>query len=503
MSVPKVHRRQFVIGPERLLAQPDWRSETLDGGLVLSHCSELRIQRGRDRNGVDWWLLGTAIQTVGDRVDPIPEIGQSVTGDVIARTDSWTGRWVLIGQDHLYLDACGLLGCYYRSGVENRSLWVSSSPGVILEIPRLPKPKRSARKIVHGVGLDYDLPPRTLYDGVKKLLPSQVLCLKSGAVRGRRLVHVASESEAYPEVLDELEQYFTTTLKNIEKSLSPSGRLWIALSGGYDSRLLFAAAKAAGLRFQTYTQEVPGRATWDYEIAKQLAQMSGVEHRYIRREAVDPDRRRAFDAHVAGLLVDVEREFHSRKQWSWPDRNDVLVRGFVFEAGRCFFWNRFSGNWDPANPATADLVAYFSDERRSREARKSLGALFDWFARHPQDHIDWRDRFYIESRLGGWASQVEQSLDLTNASSINPANSRRFLSLVLSIPWEKRMATAHQVDLIRRYAPELCDLPFKPATKLLNRFLGRVKAFAQVIRYAGPLALYDKVARRLSSARLL
>ena len=116
------------------------------------------------------------------------------------------------------------------------------------------------------------------------------------------------------------------------------------------------------------------------------------------------------------------------------------------------------------------LTEYMHD---ATGATGSLGyALQEWRAwteisEHPE--IDWRDRFYIEQRLGTWASSTEQALDLSPCVRVPLASCGRYMSAVLQIPEHIRQDSAHQVELIRRMATSLLEYPFNPKDPLIRR----------------------------------
>ena len=110
-----VHRRQFVVGPRPVMAECGWRHVGLSDGLHLSHCPSLPRASARDRDGVTWHLLGLAAQTARDRSDPLEDLTRSRTADVGDRYHAWAGRWALVGNGELHMDASGLLGCFYSA----------------------------------------------------------------------------------------------------------------------------------------------------------------------------------------------------------------------------------------------------------------------------------------------------------------------------------------------------------------------------------------------------
>jgi hypothetical protein len=142
----------------------------------------------------------------------------------------------------------------------------------------------------------------------------------------------------------------------------------------------------------------------------------------------------------------------------------------VFEVGRCFYHRKFS------EAAPADLAESIAARFRFREFHADSPAHLtgiaewaEWVGRTPCSGLDWRDRLYLEQRLGGWASSIEQALDLTAYERAYIANSHLYISTALTLPEETRLVGRHHVDLIRRMAPELLRFPFNPPDDALVR----------------------------------
>src|SRR5678815_4190960 len=108
-----IHRKQFLIGCQPRKIKANWETVNIGGNLYLSHCPNLSVERIRDLNDVDWYLLGLAIQTNKEKNDPLTEIGNSFTDNVKELYKSWNGRWILVGNNEIHIDCCGLIGCFY------------------------------------------------------------------------------------------------------------------------------------------------------------------------------------------------------------------------------------------------------------------------------------------------------------------------------------------------------------------------------------------------------
>jgi hypothetical protein len=193
----------------------------------------------------------------------------------------------------------------------------------------------------------------------------------------------------------------------------------------------------------------------------------GFEHQFVGPTGFSRQRRARFDAHTAGHCVELDRVFYARGMWSAIPPRAVILRGGVFELARCNYYRKFP------DPAPGDLFEHISRQFHFREFHPDSSAHFegiaewtDWVARTPCPGLDWRDRFYLEQRLGGWESSIEQALDLTTYDRLYPANSHLYISTALALAEEVRRSGRHHVDLIRRMAPELLRPPTNPRDDL-------------------------------------
>ena len=173
---------------------PGMSTRVLPEGWVLSYQAPLRVQCSKDGRVV---LLGIAWQFLPERGTPMEEIEklcQKFSDTIpeealLGMEESWCGRYVLLCQGVVYGDTCTLLPVFYSD------LGVSSDCTLLAEQAGQPRK-------------NYTMPPRrimnwmpgplTQYDGVRRMLPSQLYCYTTGEVRSRQLLaahylHIADE----------------------------------------------------------------------------------------------------------------------------------------------------------------------------------------------------------------------------------------------------------------------------------------------------------------------
>ncbi len=454
-----------MLGPRSCSPVPSWTTTYIPRTGYLCHCPELTVASAEDADGQVWYLLGLAIQSEAGRPEPVDEITTATHDTIQDLYQTWAGRWVLIGAGELHMDSSGLLGCFYTlvgySGGATEEHWVSSSAALLAEVSDIDR--TPTRNILHGEGFDWYTPPRSRFESIRRLLPSQLLMLADGNILPRRLFPELSETFAYDDILERLRGNLATVLRGASAT---SGDLRLALSAGYDSRLLLAAARYAGVPVKTYTQVYPGISQADLTLPPELARAVGLTHSFYSEGTFREDLAAMYDRHTAGHSVDRDRHFISHGQFDWGRRGDtLLLRGGALGAGKAVFWRKFPREESrPTLPDVETMVRRFGYEgaTEGHPLVSALGEWIDWTHRTPHPELDWRDRLYLEQKLGGWLSSIEQSLDLIDAVSLQPANSGSYYAHVLQVPPAKRCTGQHHVDLIGSMAPELLAFPFSP-----------------------------------------
>lgn len=443
-----LHNRQFVIGPRQIFeAKPGWAHHRLSGDLVLSRSTALPLLTANCPAGGVQSNANLVVQLrvlLGVAIAPnLPAVLAAPEASLLADLRNWTGRWVLLAGDRLIADAAGLLGCYFAEG------WVSSSPALLHEVLGRPGVARS-RSLVHGTGVEWYPPPTTRFEGTSRLPAGYTIDLRSGETTKRPPLAVAARS-----VADTLEFIETDLVNKVAAAAGAASRIVVPLTAGYDSRLLLAAALSAGLKPVAVTQLKTRMSEADRVLPPRIAAAAGIEHFTVPVAEEDPAHLELYDEHTAGHIIDIDRSYFARGQLFWAREGDLILRGGAFEVGRCFYWERLP----EVMPMAEELARRFDGERDPA----IIEGLRIWCHRHQSDQsADWRDIFYLEQRVGGWLSAVEQSLDLVAGTRFHPANSIAFYEAVLSLPVEIRRQSQHHVDLVARLAPALARFPYNP-----------------------------------------
>jgi len=478
-----IHGGQFAIlkTPVEL---PGYVHVSLNDGWILSHHEKLPVYRSADNSTL---LLGIAWQVAPGRGTPAQEIEQLCTSDphgddrssLLVMEETWCGRYVLIHHTTVYTDACGLLAVFYSDrGISSDCTLLAQAAG------------QNEKLYSPGPGVMNWMPgPLTHYDGIYRLLVSQTYQYTTGEVASRPLL-----AQHYQTITNEQElvhtftELFTNSLRNMSVALG-NRKLLIALTGGYDSRTLFAMAHRAGINFDAYTLEYDTIYADDINIPRKLCELTGVKHHYIPVDHARYDARLEQDylTHTAGLVRDQDRIFYAHGQYQQlcTDLGDtVFLRSGLWETavelfGRCF-------TEDGPGPDCYDWFGVAADSPE----HSSLDQYFHWNAANPQPPLRATDCFYWQQRAGCWLSVIESGFDMMEeAISLQPANSRLFLRMLMDFPRDERLMKYHQTKLIRHACPAIAEVPFGSdkikGETLISRLVPKIKRGVDRLRKLG------------------
>lgn len=452
-----IHRRQFTIGPRKFSLNENWKAYPVNCSSWLSCCPDLRVTSANDANGKNWLILGLAVGTLQKNISPEEEIRRTQSDRIPDLYSDWAGRWVLVGDGRLHLDASGLLGCFYGRDSQGR-MWASSSAALIVPILFSDRPPVVDRRILnYEVGISWYTPPRSRFEGISRLLPSQVLDLRSGDVQHRPLMPEICLDRDYEDVLLRVQQILVTTLQQLAQH-SPG--LWLGLTAGYDSRLMLALSHFAGIPLHPFTRVSARMSVADRILPPKLAQACGYSHAFITASTRHSGRKRLAEEHTACHVSQGDAE---------PFVNGVRdgLTGISFGGHGFSVASGFARLHElPQSPGSSQTgarkIAQIFQEPVGSSAASGIQEWLSWVLDYPQKNLNWRDRFFIEQRQAGWLSSKEQLYDLSDLIRFPVLNCARLYSLLLSVRQEKRVGSRIQEDLIKRISPVLAEYPFNP-----------------------------------------
>lgn len=456
----RLHRKQYVFGPEPFTLNQDWVTVDVGGGQWLSHCPDLVVNTATDREGEPWWLLGLASQTDPDRTDPLEAITATDHDGIGSVYESWVGRWVLIGRLEVHLDATGQLPCHWVLDGERRC-WATSSPAAAGLLAS--KTIFAGHELVYERGISWIAPPLGSIAAARRLLPSQILNVDTAETRWRRLVVPPGDLDLSGDDARTAMSGFLGAVGHGVSRLPDGVPKHLALTAGADSRLVLAALTAAEVPVELFTRRAARMSVADRVIPPRLAAALGRPHTELLPRSSDQTRVAIAQVHTAGHVS--AGDALPFVQGVRDDLVGIELGGQGLGAGKVK--NRHYPETIDDPFAMANLVADDLGEPSKSPNRLSLACWFQLVLDHeaqqpPDDRIDWRDRFYLEQRTAGWQAAKEQLYDMHNHQRFFPINSARTLGLLLAIDPAIRRAGSHKRLLIEMAEPRLLNEPFNP-----------------------------------------
>jgi hypothetical protein len=394
-----------------------------------------------------------------------PENTASDTGDIIQallkettsfasfekRSASLGGRWLLfvrIGDDlRLYPDAMGLKPAFYINYADGEGPWVGSQPLLLSEMLRLPLDYATAERFLQGKFRNSWPGEITPYKGVRQLLPNHYLDLRSSEPH-RFWPHDKIERRETETVV----KTASSMLQRLIQSAGSRRQLALPLSGGHDSRILLACAKAFRQDMKIFTLHSPRTELYDPDLARKLAKRLQFQHELLPVRPPSDEFWALFKTNTAYLFSDPSNimapTFEAFAQ------NMFVLTGHGTEILKCYYYPNGDHPQNVDGPALARISGFEGNP-------VAIDSFSDWLDGVPSESgVNTLDLFCWENRIGNWCSLVTTGLDMTCAP-IPAFNCRDLLEAVLTSDVRAR---ARPYPLFRRiceYAdPVTASLPF-------------------------------------------
>ncbi len=448
-----INRRQFILAKKRYYSK-DFSSLQLKDGYILSFHKQLNIYQSNQNNqGI---IIGFAWQTDPTRCSPIEELDQLLLKtkvkpeDVYQMERTWCGRYVLIIESNIYLDATGMLGIFYSNNA------LSSSYSILCDVLGIKKkyPDKS-----FGIGLGFQPGIFTMHKKIRRLLPSQIYNYTEKKLLYRQLLpEFDSCLYSKNQILDTFIYYFKCSLQNMRATID--GELWLSLTGGHDSRTLMALLEYAEIPYKCFTLDVTNMSDGDKVLPQMLAESTGKPFIFLKRNPwkFSAHKIKEYISHSNGFAKDQDVLSYAFRQYAKLSKNNhniVILRsgiwGIVMKYFRQFCDSEGKLDIYKIKKSYPQLI-------NDGYAMQSLMHYLKYIEKHEALHLDPVDRYHWEIRVGSWLSSIEQSCDIMdNTTFLQPCNSRIFLTLLGELakqekePWKKY----HEEKIIQKCCPKL------------------------------------------------
>lgn len=467
-----LYRRQYLYGP-KIDGFPTWKRVKMPNGYALAVHPELDVTEHKGKPCA-LVLLGYLLDPDGpekSNADILADLatGTPATDDILRALDNYGGRYVLFifnGADEIVVnDAGGLRSVYFYRAADG-GMWLAPQPGLIAPIFNL-KYSAEAEAFLHSETiLKYQEPwwPGTSspYTDIEHLLPNHALNLKTGEVKrfwpSEHIVHYSPQKGA---------QESTRILRGVMQAAHHRFKMAMALTGGYDSRIVFAASKSFIKNLAAYTM-IHTRLTEqsnDIQLAKRLAEYAGIPYKTVDcKQLMTSDFNDLYTHNIDKAYQSYGTVVYGRFKNLEQDR--VVIKSVVNEICRCFYYR--TGVY-PFN-ITIDYLCHVSKLGHDPLVQK----YFNQWVEDARivDELGYKlmDFFYWENRNANWQAMSQLEFDLAH-EEFTPFAHRKMLSIILGVNHKYRCMPKNtfQRMMVDASWPELSQIPYNPGQKLIKK----------------------------------
>ena len=428
--------------------------------LTLCHTSHTDVVQKQDA-GNEITIIGTCVDALGELdeariLDLLLQTCPDGIEAVYRKSDRLAGKFVVCVQNqdgrYLFGDATGALSIYYAAG-EEAPIFLASWDNIIAKTlgfspdPVLLEVRNSSD---YSQPMPYDV---SVYQQIKALLPNHYLDLDR-----RRPVRVPF-LPCSPRSAEQAAAESAPLIRNIISAYRTRYSLICPLTGGYDSRVVFAFLReqCPDLRCYTFRHTNFTETHADLIVPAQICKELGVEYMTIPDEHADETFLSDFQA-VAGPyggkdMLDLAYTYIRH------NRGFTMVNGDIIgQIGKSVL-----GNALPVCLATPKYLQCKVHNFSSHCSELLKAHLQDLKSCGERPLI--YDLFAMESRLGRWAAQSGTWLGLCGMSALNIFNCREIIRLWSSVDRKQRTKAIIHKELYGLSDRRLLKYPINPTSR--------------------------------------
>ncbi|NOY72627.1 MAG: hypothetical protein GXP14_09670 [Gammaproteobacteria bacterium] len=446
-------RGQFILG-SRYADFIGWHKQIFCEGYHLTIHPEVNYCRVISKDKV--------VLCLGSIIDPSrPGITtESIVSEIVEQVSDFStfekkihslaGRWLIFinlkGVIRVYPDAIASFPAYHVK--KDDFLWVASTPQILAETLALSLAEELISEFESHKRSDWWPGQVTRYQSVGHLWPNHFMSVPDASIVR------FWPNEALGEVtIDEAASRILEILKGILLSASQNNKLHLALTAGYDSRVLLGASREFLDDIAFFTIHYPGIKSYDLDLPKKIAKILGLKLRVKPLKAPTKEFLEIFD-HNSAYMVSGQCRINAMTYQSFPP-NALFVEGTASEIGRNFYYSNHRGKPLDITPEILCKCSGFNDNRIA------LQAFSQWLASMPENtNVNTFDLFYWEQRVGNW-SALDSVAQETVRKVMAPFNCRELLALFLSAPKHARCKPYPiHTKICKMTLPELNNVKF-------------------------------------------
>lgn len=467
-----LYRRQYFYGP-KFDEFPTWKRVRMANGCLLAAHPDLDITEYKS-NVISLVLLGYLLdsdapeKTNSDILDDLAAT-EGATEAIIHALDCYGGRYVLFifkGEDQLVVnDAGGLRQVFFHRDAAG-NMWLAPQPGLISDKFGF-KYSEEANGFLNSEIIKKNKEPwwpgtSTPFREIVHLLPNHLLNLKTGEVKRywpRERIRKYSLAAGA--------KVGSAILRGLMLAANRRFKLAMAMTAGYDSRIVFAACKDILHDLYGYTMIYHKLTPTSSDVvwAKKLAEFVGIEHHlFACGEPMSADFEYLYTHNLEKSYQSYGNIVYGR--FENLDQDLVVVKSVVNEIARCFYYR--TGVY-PFN-VDIDLLCGVSKLGKDPFVYKNFSEWLEDIQPAFRNGYKIMDFFYWENRNANWQAMSQLEFDLAQ-EEFTPFAHRNLLATMLGVDHKYRCMPKNvfQREMVRASWPELDTLPYNPTSKVIRK----------------------------------
>lgn len=458
-------RRQFILSSNPEHKFENWGNINLDKNTFLSVHPDLEIVQST-KGEVQLTLLGFAVnpfepdKSNQQILDDI--IKSSISFDeVIRKSEPLGGRWIIIYKNKnslfIFNDPCSNRPVYYHTELGNDIL-CGSDPAIMNYFVKLKKDNSpEIAEVMNHPG--YEIKEKawigsfTIFKGVLHLMPNHFLDIRQKQVT-RFWPWKPIENIDFNTAVETCSEI----LKGSITAISKRSKLAIAVTAGWDSRVMLAASKDISKEV-TYFVSVKGTEKDNYFevlIPKNLLKKLDLPF-YIQKcdDDIEPEFKKMIENNVSMSRTYLQKAKNIYKYHLDFD-GMISVNGNISEIGRVCIRPLI-----PTKMSGENLVKLYIFNYGGNYFITQFNRWIDEIKIHcEQNNLNIYDMLYWEQRLGNWGSVYPAELDIA-IDQFSPFNNRLLLTTMLSVKEKFRKFPDYKLHykIIQKLWPETLQVP--------------------------------------------
>jgi hypothetical protein len=475
-------RRQYLVG-SRAPTTRDWPCRVFATDFVLAAHPDVQVN--------DRCVGRRHLIVLGDILDPeypernnqqvLDSLFEAFTGypELEHATFRMGGRWMLLAalgtECRAYPDATGSRPIYFS--LVDGEIWLGSLPSVLATEFGFKPSEQLIKDLAATERGDWWPGSLTPFPQVRHSGPNHYLDLLRGAS-----IRFWPDEAIQTVSIDYAAHEIGRLLSGLIRAAANRYSVFIAVTGGYDSRTLIAASGGIHGKIRFYTLAYPGIEQFDLRTPARMAKAFGLN--YVTEQFEQPDDKflESFDL-LASRMVRGQCRLNAVSYLRFPS-DAVFVEGTASEIIRCFYYR------NGKHPQRVDAAA-LADQGGFGDAPAALLAFEQWLENVPTDvGINMLDLFYWEQRVGNWSAADYQTQEVVRRV-LSPFNCRQILIVGLgtSVDMRQEPYELHR-RICEQFLPDILrfrfnTLPPKRLLDFLRRAVRRIRRLLRAVPASG------------------